>query len=221
MKRSAKEALANPPPLTDSADPNAPKPAAVPPIELVITENPYKCNICSKSFKTYPRLYMHAKIHNQNDWREIVGNARRFPSQTAAWCPIEGCKRSREGSSSLALQKSINNKKPFSNGLAGVRAHYLRVHAEDKPYKCDICANSLKPFATAKKADLTQHKQTCGKDLRMWSCGNPKCRSVCSSLKALRRHCKHFNCPLPTDITGSQELETSKKRRVDASKEQI
>ncbi|XP_046665816.1 zinc finger protein 841-like [Homalodisca vitripennis] len=123
------------------------------------TENPLKCSICDKEFKSKSSCYSHIKnVHKKNFNGELL---------TEVGCACVVC------------DKKFTYKK-------NLKIHIHVVHSQQDGtnlLKCDKCN-----YSTAYKSNLKRHfsKHTHEKPLQLQNC--PKCNAVYSSLRALKAH---------------------------------
>ena len=105
----------------------------------------HKCEKCGESVSGRHKFQRHKILHRKNDLHECKVCGKRFPIGTLnQHMKVHGAERY----SCEQCGRVFNNK-------GNLRAHMF-VHAEDKPYKCDLCFMSF-----IRKDALEKHAVKC------------------------------------------------------------
>ncbi|XP_022817550.1 zinc finger protein 569-like isoform X2 [Spodoptera litura] len=97
-----------------------------------VSEKPYKCEICSKSYIQRAQLQRHLEIHTGNlctkcetpfpSRAKLLVHMREHMGLDKLHCPIKTCTYYTKA---FSTESGLN--------------HHLKTHGDDKPYSCEVC----------------------------------------------------------------------------------
>ncbi|XP_063885174.1 uncharacterized protein LOC135113664 [Scylla paramamosain] len=172
-----------------------------------ITKDRRVCAICGKTFKTRATVRTHLRNHCGEEVMYKCGFCPMMYSQKFNLVKHLASKHQRDPEGQ-PLTKTLQCPQCAFTTLADykLKAHIIRRHTLNKPFKCDLC-----PYATTEKTALTKHTRTHTKE-RPYVCET--CGFHAPTLSSLWRHRRSHTGEKPFECEQcGQQYADSKRLR--------
>ncbi|KAK3869508.1 hypothetical protein Pcinc_025184 [Petrolisthes cinctipes] len=163
------------------------------------------CAVCAKRLKTRATARSHLRMHQGEDFMYKCESCSVMYSQRNNLIKHLASKHQQDAEGRALTQALVCPHCPFST-LADykLKAHIIRRHSVDKPFKCDVCS-----YATTEKTALAKHKRTHTKE-RPYVCET--CGFHAQTLSSLWRHRRTHTGEKPYECELCGQLYADSKR---------